>query len=129
MASTGGGEKGTHSASDGGDGVAKENVTDLLLRLNLTEVEEAILDFSDDEGEDKLPPVEWAVVGKILSPSVVHVNIVRSAMKPAWGNPCGLKIRRLQEDSSSPGRCAAADGTPRRGRIGRQGQHPAAGES
>jgi hypothetical protein len=33
-------------------------VTDLLLMLNLTEVEEAILEFSDDEGEIEPPPVE-----------------------------------------------------------------------
>jgi hypothetical protein len=53
--------------------------------LNLTEVEEAILEFSDDEGETEPPPVEWEVVGKVLSLSTVHVNTICSAMKPAWG--------------------------------------------
>jgi hypothetical protein len=44
-----------------------------------------------------LPLVEWAVVGKVLSPSLIHVNTVRAAMKPAWGNPYGLKVRAIGE--------------------------------
>jgi hypothetical protein len=72
-------------------------VTDLLRRLNLTEEEEAIADFSDDEAVDESPPVEWAIVGKVLSPAPVHVNTIRSAMKPAWGNPVGLKLRAIGE--------------------------------
>lgn len=72
-----------------------QNVEDLLLRLNLTEEEGAIADFSDDEDITKMPAVEWAVVGKVISPMVVHVNTVRAAMKPAWGNPTGLKIRAI----------------------------------
>ena len=50
------------------------------------------MDFSDDEDEEEPPPVEWAIVGKVLSPAPVHVNTVRSAMKPVWGNPVGLKL-------------------------------------
>lgn len=91
MASSGSGEKGGHEASGGGE-PAKENVADLLLKLNLTEEEEAILDFSDDEGGAEPLVMQWAVVGKVLSPSIVNVATVRSAMKPAWGNPCGLKM-------------------------------------
>lgn len=36
-------------------------------------------------------------MGKVLSPSPVHVSTVRSAMKPAWGNPVGLKFRAIGE--------------------------------
>ncbi|XP_066311117.1 uncharacterized protein [Miscanthus floridulus] len=93
MASVGDGGKGGHSNSDGGDAGAKENVTDLFLRLNLTGEEETILDFSDDKGETELPQVEWAVVGKVLSPSIVNVSTIHAAMKPTWGNPHGLKFR------------------------------------
>lgn len=54
MASTGSGEKGDRGGS-GGSGVAKENVTYLLLKLNLTEEEEeAVLDFSDVEVDAEL---------------------------------------------------------------------------
>lgn len=81
--------------SVGGDGGAKPNVTDLLRKLQLTEDEGAIADFSDDEEIATPPLVEWAVIGKVLSPSTVHVNTVRAAMKPAWGNPYGLKFRAI----------------------------------
>lgn len=94
MASAGSGGK-----NEGGDagvgGDAKPSVTDMLRGLNLTEVEEAITEFSDDEAEDLMSLVEWAVVGKVLSPSTVHVNTIRAAMKPAWGNPYGLKMRAI----------------------------------
>ena len=83
---------GERDGSGGSDGGTKENVADLLLKLNLIEAEEAILEFSDDEGEAEPLVVEWAVVGKVLSPSIVHVATDRSALKPAWGNPCGLKF-------------------------------------
>ena len=41
-----------------------------------------MVEFSDAEEEDEPAPVEWALVGKVLSPAPVHVNNVRSAMKP-----------------------------------------------
>lgn len=91
MASEGGGSKGDQGTNP------NTNVTDLLRRLNLTEEEEDVADFSDDEEEETLPRVEWAVIGKVLSPTPIHVNIVRSAMKPAWGNPVGLKFRAVGE--------------------------------
>ena len=36
-----------------------------------------------------------ALVGKILSPSPVHIDSMRLAMRPAWGNPVGLKFRSI----------------------------------
>lgn len=96
MASTGSGGRNVRGATSDGEG-AKPSVTDLMHGLNLTENEEAIADFSDDEEDDMLPLVEWAVVGKVLSPSMIHVNTVRAAMKPAWGNPYGLKVRTIGE--------------------------------
>ena len=54
-------------------------------------------DFSDDEGEAEPPLVEWATVGKVLSMMAVHLSTVRTAMKPAWGNPVGLKFRAIGE--------------------------------
>jgi hypothetical protein len=65
---------------------------DLLRRLNRTKEEEAVADFSDEEDEEIPAPVEWALMGKVLSPSLVHVSTMRSVMKPAWGNPIGLKF-------------------------------------
>jgi hypothetical protein len=68
------------------------NITDLMRWLNLMEEEEAVADFTDDEGDKDLPSVEWALVGKELSPTPVHVNTIRLVMKPTWGNPFGLKF-------------------------------------
>jgi hypothetical protein len=56
-----------------------------------------VAEFSDDENEEATPRVEWALVGKVLSPTPVHVNTIRSAMKPAWGNPVELKVRAIGE--------------------------------
>ncbi|XP_012701525.1 uncharacterized protein LOC101786648 [Setaria italica] len=88
----------TGSGGSGGKGnTLNPNVTDLLQKLKLTEEEDAVLDFSDAEEEETLAPVEFALYGKILSPVPVHVSTVRSAMKPAWGNPVGLKLRAIGE--------------------------------
>jgi hypothetical protein len=56
MASSGSGKKGDRDGSGGSDGGAKESVADLLLKLNLTEAEEAVLEFSDDDGR---PSHRW----------------------------------------------------------------------
>jgi hypothetical protein len=95
MASGGSGSNGDGSSTP------NPNVTDLLRRLNLTEEEGAVADFSDDEEIVPASTVEWALVGKVLSPSPVHVNTVRSAMKPAWGNPVGLKLRAIGEKADN----------------------------
>ena len=65
------------------------------LEVKLTEEEVAILEFSDDEDLDVVAPVVFTLVGKVLSPTPVHVTMVRSAMKAAWSNPVGLKIREI----------------------------------
>lgn len=85
MASTG---SGTHGSPDGG-------VADLLRNLNLTTEEEEVVEFSDDEAECGNPKVEWALLGKVLSPTTVHAPAIQGSMKPAWGNPAGMKIRMI----------------------------------
>lgn len=90
-------------ASAGDDGVKGDgvhpgpDVEELLRKLNLTGEEGAVLDFADDDEEEPLAPVEWALVGKILSPTSIHIDSIRQAMRPAWGNPKGLKIRSIGE--------------------------------
>lgn len=93
MATVGDGQAGKGKASAEGDGPSP-SVSDLLRRLNLTEEEGAVVDFSDDEDVVDLS-MEWALVGK------VHVNTVRAAMKPAWGNPVDLKIRAVGEKGAN----------------------------
>jgi hypothetical protein len=73
---------------------ADDNVADLLQNLNLTTEEEEVAMLSDDEDEAN-PTVEWALLGKVLSPTIVHALTIHGAMRPAWGNPVGLKIRMM----------------------------------
>lgn len=73
---------GSDKAPFGGVDDPSLNVSELLQRLNLTDEEGAMMDFSDEEEMDDLPPGEWVVVGKVLSPMAVHVNTIRAAMRP-----------------------------------------------
>ena len=54
------------TAGDSSKGVGVEspnpNVTELLRWLNLTEEEAAIADFTEDEEDEEIPQVEWAIV-------------------------------------------------------------------
>lgn len=85
----------------GGPHGLNPSIEEMLQKLNLTEEEGAAMDFIDEDEEDVLAPVEWALVGKILSPMPVHIDTVRSVMKPAWGNPAGLKIRAIGEKGNN----------------------------
>jgi hypothetical protein len=54
-----------------------------------------VIAFDDDEADAANPAVEWALLGKVLSPSTVHAQAIQGVMKPAWGNPASLKIRSI----------------------------------
>ena len=65
------------------------------------EEEEAVADFCYDDKTTDPSPVEWVVIRKVMSPAIIHVNTVHVAMKPLWGNPCGLKMRVIGEKGSN----------------------------
>jgi hypothetical protein len=71
------------------------NVVDLLKNLNLTTEEEKVMAFSDNEADESSPTVEWALVGKVLSPMTVDASAIQGVMKPTWGNLVGMKIRTI----------------------------------
>ncbi|CAN6328230.1 unnamed protein product [Urochloa humidicola] len=77
------------------------NVAELLQKLNLTAEEGDVVDFNDNEDGEEIAHVEWALLGKVISPSTLHANTIRAAMTPAWGNPYGLKIRSIGEQSDN----------------------------
>jgi hypothetical protein len=78
------------AGTEAGSSDAQEaSVAGMMKNLNLTAEEEEVLAFSDGEEEDS-PPVERALLGKVLSPAAVHATAIHSAMKPA-----GLKIRSI----------------------------------
>jgi hypothetical protein len=68
----------------------------LLKKLHLTEEEGEVAVFSDDDAKGEAP-VEWALVGKVISPRTLHQGTIFGALKPAWGNSVGLKIRSIGE--------------------------------
>lgn len=39
-----------------------------------------------------------AVIGRALAPTVLHIQIIMSAMRPAWGNPRGLVARSVGDN-------------------------------
>lgn len=95
MAAVGGSESRSGASNSG------EDVASLLDKLNLTLDEEEVAAFSDEEEEDAATVVKWAVIGKVLSPSTLHITTTKNAMKPAWGNPFGLKFRSVGDKSEN----------------------------
>jgi hypothetical protein len=71
------------------------HVASLLENLNLTADEGEFAALSDDEDGVAGGATEWALIGKALSPSILHINTIAGAMRPAWGNPHGLKLRSV----------------------------------
>jgi hypothetical protein len=64
-------------------------------KLRLTEKEKKVLvmdDLEDDEGS------KIAVVGKLLPPSKFHIETIRSALRPQWGNPRGLEFQAMGDN-------------------------------
>jgi hypothetical protein len=57
--------------------------------------------FSDEEEDMDGTFVEWALVGKVLPLSTLHINTIRGAMTRAWGNPYGMKLRWIGERSGN----------------------------
>ncbi|CAM0909452.1 unnamed protein product [Alopecurus aequalis] len=103
---------GASSSATAGDTVAA-----MMQKLNLTQ-QEATPFVLDDEGDDDLPCPDWALVGKVLTPNVLHVNTIKSVVLPAWGNPKDLEVRPmgpnmfLAEFGSEADRSRVAKGGP-----------------
>jgi hypothetical protein len=74
-----------------------EKVADLLERLNLTKDEEEIAAFSYDEEGEIGGALEFMLIGKVLSPSTLHITTITNTIRPAWGNPFGLKLQSVGE--------------------------------
>ncbi|KAM0886499.1 hypothetical protein ACQ4PT_029613 [Festuca glaucescens] len=95
----------SESASKAQDGSGSSRrseggVSDLLHRLNLAAGEDEKLVMSDDEDveEEAGEDVRFSLIGKVLSPTVLHLQTIMGAMRPAWGNPRGLRARTVSDN-------------------------------
>jgi hypothetical protein len=46
----------------------------------------------DDGADDTSVHSPWALVGKVLSPNILHISTISAALRRAWGNPRGLVL-------------------------------------
>ncbi|CAD6250169.1 unnamed protein product [Miscanthus lutarioriparius] len=67
-------------------------MAEMLGRLKLTLEESDAVEVADDIEED-LATSDCVIIGKVLSQGVLHIQTITSALKPAWGNPKGLRMR------------------------------------
>lgn len=82
-----------------GEAVAAEEAVDSMMgRLNILADETEVVEMSDDEDTPVTAQTKWSLIGKVLSPSITHIQSIRAAMKPAWGNPRGLKCRPVADN-------------------------------
>ncbi|KAM0867314.1 hypothetical protein ACQ4PT_042074 [Festuca glaucescens] len=97
---------------------AEEGVNSMMGRLNLLADETEVVEMSDDEDDSGAAAELWALDGKVLSPHITHIQSVRAATKPAWGNPKGLRIRPPGDNvfvavfATSADRDRVLEGTP-----------------
>lgn len=72
-------------------------VEDMLERLSLTTVEAQPAIMDDDEDVDLVAP-DCALVGKVISPTVLRTNTISLTLRPAWGNPRGLQFHPVGDN-------------------------------
>ena len=77
---------------------AEGGVSDLLLKLNLAAGEDEKLVMSDDEEDAVDFQATFSLIGKVLSPTTLHLQTIMGAMRPAWGNPRGLRARSVSDN-------------------------------
>ncbi|KAM0884224.1 hypothetical protein ACQ4PT_031130 [Festuca glaucescens] len=84
----------SHAGVDLPESSATEGVATMMGRLRLMAKESKTFVLADDIVED-YGFLEWAIVGKVLAPNTLHVETIKAIIKPAWGNPKGMKVRSL----------------------------------
>ncbi|KAM0844150.1 hypothetical protein ACQ4PT_057242 [Festuca glaucescens] len=74
---------------------ARAKLEEDLGKLDITDDEATPLVIDDrDEGAKR----KWLLAGKVMYRHVFHIQIISSALRPAWGNPKGLLFRSVGEN-------------------------------
>jgi hypothetical protein len=79
----------TMAAGGSGPARAGDEVEQMMASLRLTAAESAAVVIDDINDLELIDP-DRAFVGKVLAPNVLHIETIKAAMRPAWGNPKGL---------------------------------------
>ncbi|KAK1644641.1 hypothetical protein QYE76_062446 [Lolium multiflorum] len=79
----------SQTAGATGDG----GVAEMMGRLNLTAQEAEAFVLEDVEEDPDCP--KWALIGKVMAPNTYHISTIKSALRPAWGNPSGLVFHHM----------------------------------
>ncbi|KAM0841704.1 hypothetical protein ACQ4PT_058843 [Festuca glaucescens] len=93
---------------------ARAKLEEQLGKLDITDAEATPLVLDDrEEGEQK-----WLLAGKVLHRGIFHIQMIASALRPAWGNPKGLIFRSggqnmfIAEFATQRGRERVWEGSP-----------------
>lgn len=74
------------------------SMAEMLRRLKLTAEESDALSVDDTALED-LATSDLAIIGKVLSSTVLNIQTIIAALRPAWGNPRGLEIKPARKNT------------------------------
>jgi hypothetical protein len=69
----------------------------MMACLCLTAAEAAAVVIDDEDDLNLIDP-DRAFVGKVLAPNVLHIETIKAAMRPAWGNPKGLTFNHAGDN-------------------------------
>jgi hypothetical protein len=83
-------------ATEGRSDPEEDRVEEMMRKMNLTEKEKKSVVFEELEEDEEDP--KWDLVGKVLHRRVFHINTIRDALRPAWGNPRGLNFRSVGDN-------------------------------
>ncbi|KAM0853285.1 hypothetical protein ACQ4PT_051187 [Festuca glaucescens] len=91
--------KGAAAAADGNNTRSShgDHVEQLMANLCLTTAESKAVVIDDTQDLD-LVYREGDFMGKVLSPNLLHIQTISSAMRPAWGNPKGLLLNPVEDN-------------------------------
>ncbi|KAM0891405.1 hypothetical protein ACQ4PT_026424 [Festuca glaucescens] len=94
-----------------------DRVEQMMANLRLTAAESKAVVIDDVDDLELVDP-DRTFVGKVLAPDVLHIQTIRAAMRPAWGNPKGLVLNLagnnlfVAEFGSKADRDRIMDGSP-----------------